>query len=62
MDEQHVYYHHEEQGPRVTLKIEKNSRGVNWEVSIVQARTVDEGMELLREAETKLRAEYGEAV
>lgn len=59
IEEQHVYYHNGNDGPRVTLKLEKNTKGYNWEASISGAKTVEEAMTLLTDANEKLRAAYG---
>ncbi|MFZ6029745.1 MAG: hypothetical protein ACOYYS_18690 [Chloroflexota bacterium] len=61
MEAQHVYHHYDgNNGPRVNVKLEKNSRGYNWEVTATGAANVDEALALVRDASEKLRAEYGE--
>lgn len=56
----HIFHHYETlNADKVRVKVEKNSRGLNYEVSVSGA-TVDEALELLRDAESKLRAEYGQ--
>jgi hypothetical protein len=57
MEEQHVYHHTESS---VNVKVEKNSNGFNYEVSVHDAKTVDEAMAILKDAEGKLKAQYGE--
>ena len=59
MEEQHVYYHNDSDGPRVSVKAEKNSKGFNFEAHVQGCKTVDEAMSLLTEATEKLAAEYG---
>ena len=59
--EQHIYHHYDDPGPRVGVKVEKNSRGYNWEATVTGAHSVYEAMTLLRTAETDLRTTYGEA-
>jgi len=58
MEEQHVY-HHNVDGVSVNTKLEKNSKGFNYEVSVHNAKTVDEAMAILQDAEGKLKARYG---
>jgi hypothetical protein len=58
--EQHIFHHSDGDGARVNAKIEHNSRGNNWEATVTGASTVDEAMTLLRDAESKLRMEFGD--
>lgn len=59
--EQHVYYHEDRAySPFVGVKIERNSKGYNWEVSVGGSPDVDTAIALLRDAEDKLRARYGD--
>lgn len=58
---QHIFHHYDDAGPRVAVKVERNSRGHNWEATVTGAHTVHEAMTLLRTAETELRLTYGEA-
>ena len=60
MDEQHVYHHNVSDGPKVNLKVERNSRGFNWEVTVTGASSADEALSILKDAEAKLAAQYGE--
>jgi hypothetical protein len=57
---QHVYHHNDNDGPKVNVKAEKNSKGYNWEATVTGARSVDEALDMLQEAETGLKAMYGE--
>jgi len=59
MNEQHVYHHSDLDGPRISVKVERNSRGYNWEASVSGARDAAEAISLLREAEEKLRESWG---
>lgn len=47
------------QSPVVTIKVEKNSRGMNYEVK-AEGPTVDSALDQIREAIGKLKKEYGE--
>ena len=58
MDEQHVYHHNDSDGARINVKVEKNSRGFNYEATITGAKTVDEATALLKDAEEKLRLQF----
>jgi hypothetical protein len=60
MNEQHIYHHNASEAPRVNVKIEKNTKGYNWEVTVTGAPTVAAALVLINEAETALRAQYGE--
>lgn len=44
---------------KINIKIEKNSKGFNWEVTVTNADTVDEALAMLMDAEQKLRNQYG---
>jgi hypothetical protein len=55
---EHVYHHNVSDGPKVNVKVEKNSRGFNYEVTVTGASNVDEAMAILKDAEAKLAAQY----
>lgn len=56
-DRQDVYHHYDDKA-KVNVKIEKNSRGYNWEVTVNGATNIDEALSILNEAEMKLSAKY----
>jgi hypothetical protein len=58
MDEQHVY-HHNDATPRIDMKVERNSRGYNFEAKVAGAASVDEAMALIEKATSALQARYG---
>jgi hypothetical protein len=60
MNEQHIYHHSNNDGPRINVKVEKNTKGYNWEVTITGAPSTTAAIALLTETETALRALYGE--
>ena len=60
MDDQHIYHHSDTDGPRINVKVEKNTKGFNYEVTVTGAKTVDEALSLLKDAQQKLQAEFGE--
>lgn len=61
MEEQKLYhYSNVTVTPSINMKVEKNSRGYNYEVSVVGVESVDDALKLIKEAEAKLKAEYGE--
>ena len=39
---QHIYHHSDKDGCTFNIKVEKNSRGINWELTILGCRTADE--------------------
>ena len=60
MEDQHVYHHYDNPvQEKVRVKLERNTKGYNYEIS-TSGETVDEALGLIREAEGKLKAEYGE--
>lgn len=56
---QHVYHHNISDGPKVNVKVEKNSRGYNFEVTVTGAASVEDALAMVRDAQAKLAAEYG---
>lgn len=60
--ELHVYHHSDNDGAKVSVKAEKNTKGYNWEISVSGASSVEEAMAKLKDAESQLKAEYGERV
>ena len=60
-NEQHTYVHNVPAEPTINVKVEKNSRGFNYEVTVVGASSVAQAMSLIQDAELKLKAEYGSA-
>jgi hypothetical protein len=59
MDEQHVYHHSAQDGPHIAVKVEKNTKGYNFEASITNAASVDQALALVDELITRLQAQYG---
>jgi hypothetical protein len=59
MEEQHIYHHSDNDGARINVKVEKNTKGFNYEATVTGAKTVDEAIALLKEAQGKLQAEFG---
>lgn len=55
---QEVRHYHEEPERTYHIKLERNSRGVNWEISI-RAPSLEETLALVDEAQQKLAARYG---
>ena len=47
---------------RIHLTVEKNSRGVNWTVSVDGFEDLDECFETVQKAVAKMSAEYGKPV
>lgn len=59
-NEQHIYHHTDNDGARLNMKVEKNTKGYNWEATVTGAKTVDEAIALLTEAEATLKAKFGQ--
>ena len=57
--EGHVYHHSDKSGLGVNVKVEKNTKGYNWEVTVTSASSVAEALMVLNDAETSLQAMYG---
>ncbi len=60
MEDQHIYHHSDSDGARINVKVEKNTKGFNYEATVTGAKTVEEALSLLKEAQQKLQAEFGE--
>lgn len=58
MEEQHIYHHYDNDGPRVNVKVEKNTKGFNYEVSISGAKSKEEALALLVETQAMLEQKY----
>ena len=58
MEDQNVYHHYEDNGPRITVKVERNSKGYNWECAVSNCKDVATAMALVSEAEDRLASEY----
>lgn len=59
-DGQHVFNHSDYSEPKVNVKVEKNSKGYNWEVTVVGCENVDQALMMINEAETKLWQMFGD--
>ncbi len=55
------HYHHYENAPaavKVNAKVEQNSRGMNYEVTVTGASTPEEAARLAKEAMQRLKAQF----
>jgi hypothetical protein len=59
MEEQHIYHHSDSDGVRINVKVEKNTKGFNYEATITGAKTVEEAMTALKSAQSALEEKYG---
>ena len=59
MEEQHIYHHNDSDGVRINVKVEKNTRGFNYEATVTGAKTVEEAMTALNAAKNALETQYG---
>jgi DNA polymerase III subunit epsilon len=57
--DQHVY-HHNVYTTKLNVKLEKNSKGYNWEVTVTEASSIDEALKVIRDTDAKLAAQYGQ--
>ena len=55
--QQHVHIW-ADQGPKIDIKAERNSRGYNWEIKVSGAKSTDEALAMLAEADAKLKAQF----
>lgn len=55
---QHVYNHYDGE-LKVNIKLERNSKGYNWEVTVTQAKSPDEALQIIAQTEEKLKSKYG---
>ena len=60
-DDQHIYHHSDQDGLRIAVKLEKNTKGFNYEASVSGAKTVAEAIMTLDMAKKDLEAKYGPA-
>lgn len=54
-----IYHHYDRALPSVTVKVEKNTKGFNFEVAVSDCSTVDEALAMIDEAVAKLNARLG---
>jgi hypothetical protein len=59
MEEQHVYTHNENDHVSVNLSVERNTKGYNYSATVVNAKSVEDGMVLIKNAIKLLEFEYG---
>jgi hypothetical protein len=59
MEEQHIYHHSDSDGVRINVKVEKNTKGFNYEATVTGAKTVEEAMLALKDAQYRLEEQYG---
>ena len=58
-NEQHIYHHYDNDGARINVKVEKNSKGFNYEATVTGAKSVAEAILLVAQTEKELKALYG---
>lgn len=58
VEEQHIYQH-ADSTPRISVKVEKNTKGYNWEAGISNAINVEDAMALLQIVTQSLERVYG---
>ena len=59
-EEVHHYHHMEKQEPHVIVKLIKNTKGYNWELSVSgDGLTTEEAMNMMDEANERMNAMYG---
>jgi len=57
---QHVYHHVSADSLRVNAKVIRNSRGYNYEATVVNAKTTSEALFILKELTSELQREFGD--
>lgn len=58
MEEQHIYHHYDNDGVRISMKAEKNTKGYNFECSVTGASTVHEAILTLLDANKELKLAF----
>jgi hypothetical protein len=58
---QRIFHHYDNDGVRISAKVEKNTKGFNYEATVSGAQTVKEAMATLKEAQLELEKTYGTA-
>lgn len=58
-NEQHVYQH-TDLTPRINVSVEKNTKGHNWTATVINASSVEQAMELLKQVTDSLQRAYGQ--
>ena len=58
--DQHVYHHVSADSLRVNAKVIRNSRGYNYEATVVNAKTTSEALSILKELTSELQREFGD--
>lgn len=61
-NEQHIYHHYDNDGARINVKVEKNTKGFNYEATVTGAKTVEEALAILTNAQQALEKEYSQPV
>jgi hypothetical protein len=59
--DQHIYHHSAVDGARVNMELERNSRGFNWKITVVDAPSVDAALALIADAKEKIAAQILES-
>jgi hypothetical protein len=62
MEEQHIYHHSDSDGLRINMKVEKNTKGFNYEATVTGAQSVEEAMKALTSAQASLEQKFGAPV
>ena len=62
MEDQNIYHHYDNDGVRINVSVEKNTKGFNYNATVTGAKSVEEAMKALIEAQSALEAKYGAPV
>lgn len=58
MEEQHVYHQNDDR-PRFSTKVERNTKGFNWEVGVSNCTDPEECVKLTRQVAGSMARVYG---
>lgn len=58
MEEQYVYHHSEPLQPIVNVKLIKNTKGYQWEITVQNCPDPFEALEIIRKTDSTLKMEY----
>jgi hypothetical protein len=57
-EDQNIYHHYDNDGPRVSVKVEKKWKCFNYEAHVQGCCTVESAMLLLKDAVARLKADF----
>ncbi len=59
--EQHVWHHQDQAGTRINTTLEKNTKGYNFSIVVVNAVDPDQALDLIEQTRAELALRYGDS-